>query len=108
MKKLRLQLLGLIAAIVALTAFSERTNAGGSIRGTVSPAEGGWKACIIDRADTMEVSIVSGTYELSGLRPGQYALLIKTTERFKPAGRSNIMVQEGEITYVDEIKLEPR
>jgi hypothetical protein len=106
MKKIRLGVLALLVATMGVFSFIEQPVLGGSVRGKVTPADGGLRACAIMGSDTTEVSIIAGSFEIINLKPGTYTIIIKTVMPFKPAAKSGIVVNEGETTELGEFKLE--
>ncbi len=106
MKKVKLILCTLFISMIALTAFVPKLIPTGSIKGTVIPADGALNAYAIMGTDTAAVNVISGSFELKNLRPGTYVVLIKTTAPFKPVVKPNIVVRDGEINDLGEIKLQ--
>jgi len=104
MKKFRLGMATLAIATAGLFAFKGFQN--GTIKGTVSPAEGATQAWALSSSDTLKVAISKGTYEISDAKPGTYRIIIEAKAPFKNAAKDGVIVKEGETTEVGEIKLE--
>lgn len=99
---LKLAIIALVAA--GLFAFSSLSS--GSIRGTVSPADGAVRAWAESSMDTLKAPVVSGAYEITGLKPGTYNIIIEATPPYRNAARNGVTVNDGQVTDAGEIKLE--
>ena len=78
----------------------------GSIRGTVTPAEGGVRAWAESATDTLKAPIVNGTYEITDVKPGAYKIIIEAKPPYRNIAKDGIMVNDGQAADVGEIKLE--
>ena len=92
------------AAIAGLFAFSSLRD--GSIRGTVTPAEGGVRAWAESYTDTLKAPIVNGSYEISGVKPGTYKVIIEAKPPYRNAAKDGVMVSDGQTSDAGEIRLE--
>ena len=104
MKQMKMSLLALGIATAGIFAFTK--NDAGSIKGTVSPAEGGVQAWAISSSDTLKSPIANGAYEIAGAKAGTYKVIIEAKPPYKNAAKEGIMVADGKATEVPEIKLE--
>jgi hypothetical protein len=97
-----------IAALaIAITGiFSFAVMKDGSIRGTVTPAEGGVRAWAESSTDTLKAPIVNGTYEINGAKPGTYKVIIEAKPPYRNAAKDDVMVNDGQSSDAGEIKLE--
>jgi hypothetical protein len=96
-------------AIVSLAAaglFSFSGLREGSIHGTVSPAEGGVRAWAESYTDTLRAPIINGSYEISGVKPGTYKIIIEAKPPYRNAAKDGVMVSEGQSSDAGEIRLE--
>jgi hypothetical protein len=103
MKKVKASLLTLSIATAGLFAFKSIDV--GSIKGTVSPAEGASKAWAISSTDTLKSDIMKGSFEFTNAKSGTYKLIIEAKPPYKNAAKDNVMVADGQPTNVGEIKL---
>ena len=87
--------------ILAFTYFKS-----GSIKGTVSPADGGVRAWAESVTDTLRAPIVNGTYEIPDVKPGAYKIIIEAKPPYRNVAKDGIMVNDGQAADVGEIKLE--
>lgn len=104
MKKVKLGLATLAIATAGLFAFKGFQN--GSIKGTVSPADGATQAWALSASDTLKVAIDKGAYEITDAKPGTYRVIIEAKPPYKNAAKDGVVVKDGEATDVGEIKLE--
>ena len=78
---------------------------GGTIEGTVVPADSALRACAIRFKDTVKANVVAGKFVITELRSGRYDLLIEPVPPAKAVKRRGIKVREGKTTYLGEIRL---
>jgi hypothetical protein len=89
------------AGLLAFTALRD-----GSIHGTVSPAEGGVRAWAESYTDTVRAPIVNGSYEIAGLKPGTYKVIIEAKPPYRNAAKDGVMVSDGQPSDAGEIRLQ--
>jgi hypothetical protein len=104
MKITTFRLAALSAAMAGLFAFISLRD--GSIHGTVSPAEGGVRAWAESYTDTLKAPIINGSYEIAGLKPGTYKLIIEAKPPYRNAAKDGVMVSDGQSSDAGEIRLE--
>jgi hypothetical protein len=97
---------GLVAfSIAASGLFAFKSIDTGSIKGTITPADGATKAWALSTADTLKADIQAGSFEIVGARAGTYRLIIEAKPPYKNTAKDNIVVSDGQPTNVGEIKL---
>ncbi|MEP6748093.1 MAG: carboxypeptidase regulatory-like domain-containing protein [Bacteroidota bacterium] len=97
---------GLVAITIAAAGlFAFTSVATGSIKGSVSPADGATKAWALSATDTLRADIQSGSFEIVNARPGTYRLIIEAKPPYKNTAKDNVVVADGSPTNVGEIKL---
>lgn len=97
--------IAVITAVAAgLFAFSNLRD--GSIHGTVSPAEAGVNAWAESSTDTVKSPITNGSYEISGVKPGTYKVVIEAKPPYRNAAKDGVTVSDGQSTDAGEIQLE--
>jgi hypothetical protein len=101
MAKLSLLALGVIAA--GLLGFSSLRN--GTVRGSVSPAEGGNRIWMISATDTIKAPIEKGAFEIRNLKPGAYRVVIEANPPYKNVAKAGIIVMDGQVMDMGEIVL---
>jgi hypothetical protein len=99
-----IKMAALAAATAGIFAFTHLRE--GSIRGTVTPADGGVRAWAESASDTLKASIVNGAFEISDAKPGTYKVLIEAKPPFRNAAKDGIIVSDGQASDAGEIKLE--
>jgi len=103
MKTVRTAFVALTMASAGLFAFKHIDT--GSIKGTIVPADGGTKAWAVSTSDTLQATIQSGSFEITGAKTGTYRLIIEAKPPYKNTAKDNIAVADGAATNVGEIKL---
>lgn len=91
-------------AAAGLFAFSNLRS--GSIKGTVTPADGATRAWAESSTDTLKALIINGTYEISNAKPGTYKVIIEAKPPYRNAAKDGITVSDGQAADAGEIKLE--
>lgn len=104
MKQMKMSLLALGMVTTGIFAFTKSDV--GSIKGTVSPADGAVQAWALSSTDTLKAPIANGTYEIAGAKAGSYKVIIEAKAPYKNAAKEGVMVNDGQSTEVPEIKLE--
>ena len=93
-------------ATTAITAFGFRTREGGTISGKVTPMDGASKTWAIQGPDTLNVPIADGTFTFQGIKNGTYTVTVEAKQPFRNVTIDNVLVEEGKITDLGNIKLE--
>ena len=103
MKRTKLSLLALGIAVTGF--FSFMGLEGGSIKGTVTPVEGGATAWAVSATDTLKDAIEAGAFEITGVKAGTYTIIIEAKAPSKNTSKEGVVVTDGKATDVGEIKL---
>ncbi|PZR24875.1 MAG: carboxypeptidase regulatory-like domain-containing protein [Citrobacter freundii] len=106
MKKARLTLAAI--AISAASLFSFKALEGGSVKGTVTPADKAIRAWAISTTDTLRADVQNGTFEIKDAKPGTYNVIIEAQEPFANTRKKDVVVTDGQSTDVGEIQLQPK
>ena len=106
MKNVKLKLTALTFATASIFAFNRVETQAVSIKGTVSPAEAGTRAWVISKSDTIQAAIDKGAFEIPGVKPGTYQVIIEAKAPYKSTGRDGVPVAAGKATDMGEIKLQ--
>ena len=97
---------GMVALGVALAGlFAFKSNYNGSIKGTITPADGATKVWALSTADTLRADIQSGSFEITNAKPGTYRIIVEAKPPYKNTAKDNVTVADGAPTDVGEIKL---
>lgn len=102
--KSRLAAFGIVAAATGLFAFTAIQ--AGSVKGTVSPADGAVRAWALSGTDTLKATIDKGAFEITGAKAGTYRVIIEAKPPYKNAAKDGVTVVDGQPTDIGEIKLE--
>ena len=105
MKNVKMALVALGIVISGLFAFNSNTLTG-SIRGTVSPADGALRVWAVSSADTAKGNIASRAFEVVTAKEGTYKLIVEAKPPYKNVAKDNVVVVNGQVTDVGEINLE--
>lgn len=103
MKTLTRGIVALSIASAGLFAFKSIDN--GSIKGTVTPAEGATRAWALSTTDTLRADIKSGGFEIANVKAGTYRVIIEAKPPYKNTAKDNVKVADNQPTDVGEIKL---
>jgi hypothetical protein len=79
---------------------------GGSIRGSVIPADGGVSAWAESATDTLKAPIINGSYEIADAKPGAYKVIIEAKPPYKNVAKDGVVVSDGQTADAGEITLE--
>lgn len=104
MKKMKLTVTAMAIATAGLFAFNSIQTA--SVKGTVTPAEGGVRAWALSATDTFRSAITNGTFDISGVKAGTYQIIIEAKAPYKNTSKEGVVVAEGQPTDIGEIKLD--
>jgi hypothetical protein len=105
MKKMKTALVALGIATAGLFAFNSHPLTG-SIRGTVSPADGAAMVWAVSPSDTAKGNIANGAFEITTNKEGTYRVIVQAKPPYKNAVKDNVSVVNGQSTDVGEISLE--
>ena len=103
MKNTKLTLLALSVAVTGF--FSFMSIEGGSIKGTVTPLDGAATAWAVSATDTLKDAVENGAFEITGVKPGTYTVIIEAKAPNKNTSKEGVVVADGKATDVGEIKL---
>lgn len=103
MKQMKMTALALGVMTAGLFAFQSFD---GTIKGTVSPADGAVQAWALSSSDTLKAAINNGAFEIANVKPGDYRLIIEAKAPYKNQAKEGVSVKDGAPTEVGEIKLE--
>lgn len=104
MKKMKMTVLALGVMTAGLFAFKGLET--GSIKGTVTPADGAVKAWALSATDTLKADIMNGAFEIVNVKPGDYRLIIEAKAPYKNTAKDGVSVKDAQPTDVGEIKLD--
>lgn len=103
MKKTFATFLAVCVAVISLHAFRAAQTSG--IKGLVRPADAVIaNVWAISGTDSVKVQPVKGEFALS-VKAGTYKVIVDATDPYKDAILENVVVRDGQITDVGEIKL---
>ena len=97
---------GVIALGIATAGlFAFKTIDTGSIKGTITPADGATRAWALSATDTLRADIQAGGFEITNAKAGTYRLIIEAKPPYKNTAKDNVKVLDGQPTNVGEVKL---
>jgi len=105
MKKIKTALVALSIAAAGLFAFSSRPVTG-SIRGTISPADGASRVWAVSSMDTASLTVQNGAFEVTVAKEGMYKVIVEAKPPYRNAAKDNVSVANGQATDVGQINLE--
>lgn len=77
----------------------------GSIRGTVIPPEGAYNVVAFSATDTIKEAINMGNFQITGVKPGTYKVLIAAHAPYRNVVRDGIVIANGNVVDLGEIQL---
>jgi hypothetical protein len=101
--KMILWAVALLALVLLVFAKNIRT---GSVIGTIKPHNSATQAWIYSAKDTLKGTIQEDAFEITGVKAGNYTLVIEPSGSYKTLTRTGIKVADGEITNLGEITME--
>ena len=104
MKKIVGLLFTAIIVLVISSSFSENTRSG-SVKGMISPPNGGARVWAISKTDSAIGMIYQGTFIIKELQPGTYTLLVEAIPPYKNERKEFVVVNEGQETDIGYIIL---
>ena len=93
-------------AVIIIGSFAFLPFRGGSIRGSVIPADGGLRVWAESATDTLKAPIINGSYEIADAKPGAYKVIIEARPPYKTVAKDGVMVSDGQTSDAGEITLE--
>jgi hypothetical protein len=93
-------------AVIIAGSFAFLPFRGGSIRGSVIPADGGVRAWAESAVDTLKAPIINGSYQIADARPGTYKVIIEAKPPYKNVAKDGVVVSDGQTADAGEITLE--
>lgn len=93
MKKIIFIAAVVVFAAVGLLAF--RGTYAGSIKGIIVPTDGASAAWALSNTDTFKANVVQGNFEIVGVKPGTYRVVIDAVAPYKSTYKENVQVAEG-------------
>ena len=104
MKFTKLKLAAIAFAAAGLFAFHSMD--AGSIKGTVSPADGATRAWAESSTDTVKALVINGSYDIQNVKPGTYKVIIEAKPPYKNAAKDGVSVTDGQAADAGQIALE--
>ena len=92
------------ALLGTLTAFVQVS--GGTVKGTVNPAEAGLRAFLFSVKDTVSVNVVNGSFQFSKVPAGNFRLLVEAAPPYRNGVKEGIRVIDGEFTDAGQVDLQ--
>jgi hypothetical protein len=92
----------LISSVVLGASFVFTKKDGGSVIGTISPANVATSAWMASGTDTFKTVIKDNGFAFYNVKRGTYILLIEAIPTYKNVTKSNIMVSDGTTTNIGE------
>lgn len=103
MKKFAASVLAVIMIVLISSSFTGvRT---GSIKGMISPPNGGARVWAISKKDTIAGSLYQGMFMITELQPGTYTLLVEAIPPYKNQRKEFVVVNENQETDIGYIIL---
>ncbi len=103
MKKFVAAVFAVVLIVIISSSFS--TLRTGSIKGMISPPNGGARIWAISKKDTTTGTIYQGMFLIPELRPGTYTIMVEAIPPYKNERKEFVVVNEGQETDIGYIIL---
>src|SRR5664279_4446261 len=68
------------------------------VKGSVNPTNGGSRAWLISRTDTLNAPVIQGIFMIQNVRPGNYTLMVEGRPPFRDSFKQDVLVVDGQPT----------
>jgi len=75
------------------------------VKGSVNPSNGGVRAWLMSRTDTVNAPVIEGTFMITNVKPGNYLLMIEGRPPYKDSYKQDILVVDGQPTDVGVVEM---
>jgi hypothetical protein len=97
----------IVAAAMCMTvAMARRPGISASVTGSVTPPEGAYHAFLYTSKDTVATNIVNGNFLFSGMKAGNYNLLIQANPPYQNLVREGVRVVDGDALNLGRFELQ--
>jgi hypothetical protein len=93
----------LIIAIFLCSAFQPSWNS--PVKGSVNPPNGGVRAWLMSKTDTVNAPVIEGTFMITNVKAGTYLLMIEGRPPYKDSYKQDILVVDGQPTDVGVVEM---
>jgi hypothetical protein len=93
----------LILAIGLCSAFQTYWNS--PVKGSVNPSNGGVRAWLMSKTDTVNAPVIQGAFMITNVKPGNYLLMIEGRPPYKDSYKQDILVVDGQPTDVGVVEM---
>jgi len=93
-------------ALASMGIFAFKNFSGGSIKGTVTPAENAVNVWAIKGTDTLKSAIVGGQFALSSAPAGTYTVTIEAAAPYKSVVKESVVVADDQVVDLGNIILQ--
>ena len=76
---------------------------GASVKGKINPADAAVRAWAISSTDTLKADITNGMFEITGVKPGNYIVVIEANKPYKNAQKNDVKVVDEQPVDLGEI-----
>jgi hypothetical protein len=93
----------LIIAIFLCSAFQPFWNS--PVKGSVNPPNGGVRAWLMSKTDTVNAPVIEGTFMITNVKAGTYLLMIEGRPPYKDSYKQDVLVVDGQPTDVGVVEM---
>jgi hypothetical protein len=76
------------------------------VKGSITPANGGIRAWVFSKTDTLSAPVLQGNFMIENVKPGNYTLMVQGKPPYRNAIKQGIIVTEGQLTDVGIIQMQ--
>jgi hypothetical protein len=103
-KKIFTELLAATLASAVLC-FSFRPLWNSPVKGSITPANGGIRAWVFSKTDTLSAPVLQGNFMIENVKPGNYTLMIEGKPPYRNTVKQGIIVVDGQLTDAGVIQM---
>ena len=75
------------------------------VKGSVNPSNGALRAWVISKTDTANAPVIQGSFMITGVKPGNYTLMVEGKPPFRDSFKQDVLVVDGQPTDVGVIQM---
>jgi hypothetical protein len=95
----------LITGLVLFICMAFRPAWTSPVKGSVTPSDAGLRAWLFSRTDTLNGSIIQGSFMITNVKPGNYTLVVEARPPYRDSFKQDVLVVEGQPTDVGVIQM---
>ena len=95
----------LLAGLVISLCLAFRVFWNSPVRGSINPPNGGSRAWLLSKTDTLNSPVIQGNFMIPNVKPGNYLLMIEGRSPYRDSFKQDVIVVDGQPTDVGVIEM---